>query len=727
MPSLSQRLTRSEELYQTFQEVVALVNSSLDFERVLDQVLKQVKRVLPYTSASIHLIHSNILSYAAGRGFPVDSHPETELSAGENAIFQEIVETKQAMLIDDVREHPDWHVKPGLEYIRSWIGAPLIVKNQVIGYLTLDHDQVNAYTYEDLQIADTLARQVAIAIENARLYTETRRWAEEQAALNTIATASSSSLQLIKMLNHVLDAVRMLFEVDAAEVRLLAENGEALYVAARRDEDVSAPASAGSNTMPTGPGTRASPASVSHTAGAVPRESGESVAAVPLRSKERLLGSLSIISYKPRVFTSRQISLMEAISYQLSLAIENARLYEQLKESEAHKTSLLQELEKSLQELQRAQTKLVQSEKLAAVGQLVSGVAHELNNPLTAIIGYSQILRSIDLPLSAKEDLDRIIEQAHRSARIVQKLLTFSRQHKTERYPVEIDQLLQDTLDLVAHQLTMDQIRVERDFSEAIPKTLADPYQLQQVWLNLIQNAQQAMHEAHGGGVLRIKTLPTLDGNIRIEFADDGPGIPPDVREKIFDPFFTTKPVGKGTGLGLSICYGIVQEHEGDIWVEDNPQGGITFVVQLPGQDVSVETARPQEPPPVRAPAEARILVVDDEPTILRLVERHLAPQGYTVDTARNGVEAVEWIGRATHDLILLDILMPGQDGITTYRQIMQRRPELGSRIVFATGDLATESTRVFLEETGAAFLAKPFDLNELGQLIRAALEGRRM
>jgi GAF domain-containing protein len=235
--SLAGRLSRSENLYQTFQEVVALVNSSLDFDRVLDEVLKQVERVLPYTSASIHLLRANRLYYAAGRGFPGDSHPESELSAGENAIFQQIAATKQPLLLRDVSQHPDWHVKPGLEYIHSWIGAPLIVKGHVIGYLTLDHAQADAYTREDVHIADTLARQVAVAIENARLYTETRRWAEEQAALNTIATASSSSLDLTKMLNHVLDAVRMLFEVDAADVRLLGDEEGGLYVAARRQEE----------------------------------------------------------------------------------------------------------------------------------------------------------------------------------------------------------------------------------------------------------------------------------------------------------------------------------------------------------------------------------------------------------------------------------------------------------------------------------------------------------
>ncbi|MEJ2554794.1 MAG: GAF domain-containing protein [Anaerolineae bacterium] len=725
---LSQRLSRSQGLYRTLQEVVALVNSTLDLDQVLNEILKQLGRILPYESASIHLLHVNRLSYAAGRGFPVDSHPETELSAGENAIFQEIGQTKQAMVVDDVREHPDWHTKPGLEYIRSWIGAPLVVKDQVIGYLTLDHSQVGSYTQEDVQIVDTLTRQVAIAIENARLYTQTRRWAEEQAALNTVATAASSSLNLKKMLDHVLDAVQKLFDVDAAEVRLLAESGGALHVAARRSRatstGVASPPISNSDyatlawreNRPVF--TSETPLPEGHT-----EEPGEAVAAVPLRSKERLLGSLSIISYRSRRFMAREISLMEAIGYQLSLAIENAHLYEQLKESEARKTSLLQELEKSLHELQQAQAKLVQSEKLAAIGQLVSGVAHELNNPLTSIIGYAQILQSTDLPATAKNDLNRIVEQAQRSARIVQNLLTFGRQHKPERRPVNVNQLIEDTLDLVSYQLKMDQVTVERHLSENIPLTMADPHQLQQVWLNLLQNAQQAMQDSPGSGVLRIRTLISQEGKIRVEFSDNGPGIAPEVMEKIFDPFFTTKPVGKGTGLGLSICYGILQEHQGQIWGENNAQRGVTFVVELPVQENDTWAIHATELSKPEASRSAKILVVDDEATILELVDRLLTRQGYEVETAEDGAEAVKRILQDEYDIILLDMLMPQKGGIDTYREIVERRPELASRVIFATGDLATEDTRAFLEETRAGYIAKPFDLAELTRAIEEMLE----
>jgi len=736
---LTQRLVRSERLYHTLQEVVALVNSTLDPDQVLNEILKQLERILPYDSASIHLLRGNRLYYAAGRGFPVDSHPETELSAGENVIFREIGRTRQAMVLKDVRQHPDWHVKPGLEYIRSWIGVPLVVKERVIGYLTLDHSQVEAYTKEDAQIAETFARQVAVAIENARLYTETRRWAEEEAALNTVATAASSSLNLQTMLNHALDVVQKLFDVDVVEVRLLAESGEALRVAARR----SRPARAGDMPPPSpldenyaAQSLRENRPVVATEAEAAPADHEgrkESIAAVPLRSKERLLGSMSLISYTSRQFTPREISLMEAISNQLSLTIENARLYERLKESEARKTSLLHELEKSLQELRQAQAKLVQSEKLAAIGQLVSGVAHELNNPLTSIIGYAQLLQSAELDPTVKADLDRIVEQAQRSARIVRNLLTFGRQYKPERRLADINRLIEETLDLVKYQLNMNQIVVERRLSEQIPPLLVDPHQLQQVWLNLIQNAQQAMSEAGGGGVLRVRSFVTNEGKVRVEFTDSGPGIAPEALEKIFDPFFTTKPVGKGTGLGLSICYGIIQEHEGQIWAENNPEGGATFVVELPIRqeealwlqsfEATPATEVQSEQAEEQLPTEARILVVDDEPTILELVKRLLTRQGYQVETVNDGSQALERVSQSDYDVILLDMLMPQKGGIDTYKEMVALRPELASRIIFATGDMAAENTRTFLMETRLPCLAKPFDLNEITQAIRKVLD----
>jgi two-component system NtrC family sensor kinase len=435
------------------------------------------------------------------------------------------------------------------------------------------------------------------------------------------------------------------------------------------------------------------------------------MAAVPLRSKEQLLGLLTVVSQEHLELAPEQVSLLEAIGYQLSLAVENSRLYEQLKESETRKTSLLHELEKSLRELQEAQTKLVQSEKLAAIGQLVSGI--------TSIIGYAQLLRSADVDSEVRSDLNRIVEQAQRSARIVQNLLTFSRQYKPERRLVDVNQLIQDTLELVNYQLTVNQITVDLQLSESVPAILADPHQLQQVWLNLIQNAHQAMSDSSRPRVLRIHSFVTDANQVGVEFSDNGPGIAPNALEKLFDPFFTTKPVGKGTGLGLSICYGIVQEHNGQIMAENNAEGGATFVVELPIQEAGAHAQQAAELPLTVSSGQGKVLLVDDEPNILELVDRFLSRQGYEVETIDDGNQAAKQIINGDYDVIVLDMVMPQMGGIEICQQVIKERPEYEARIIFASGDLITDEVRDFLKRSESRYIAKPFELSELIQVIQ--------
>ncbi len=238
------------------------------------------------------------------------------------------------------------------------------------------------------------------------------------------------------------------------------------------------------------------------------------------------------------------------------------------------------------------------SEKLAAVGQLISGVAHELNNPLTAILGYSQLLTSSGQvgPLAIGYT-EKLYKQAQRTHRIVQNLLSFARQHKPERMPVRVNAILEDTLALRDYDLRMGKIRVHLDLSKDLPEISADAHQLQQVFLNLINNALDAILENGEDGDLWVRTAEE-EQIVFIEFTDSGPGVKD--ASRVFDPFYTTKPVGKGTGLGLSICYGIVTEHGGTILVKNQPTGGATFRVELPlqkGAKVQEEKLTPATAP----------------------------------------------------------------------------------------------------------------------------------
>ncbi len=358
--------------------------------------------------------------------------------------------------------------------------------------------------------------------------------------------------------------------------------------------------------------------------------------------------------------------------------------------------------------------------RLASIGEMAAGIAHEINNPLTGVVGYAQLLMSRpDTPPDIKAELSVINDCAQRVADIVRRLLTFARQTKPERKLVDINALVQSALTLRAYNLKMNNITVTTRLDPRLPATVADPGQIQQVLLNLIVNAETEMRLAHGGGNLTITTEKAGD-KIGITVRDDGPGIKPEIIDKIFDPFFTTREAGQGTGLGLSICYGIVTEHNGRIYAESKYGEGATFVVELP-----VVTPPQPAPPPTQKPrkrAKATILVVDDEQVVRDLVIRALTEQGHRVDAVGSAAEALKRIKRRKYDLLLIDIKLPHRSGMELYRHVQEIDSSLARKVLFITGDVMSLDTRRFLDDTGAAHIEKPFDIEQLSREIQRAL-----
>jgi PAS domain S-box-containing protein len=353
--------------------------------------------------------------------------------------------------------------------------------------------------------------------------------------------------------------------------------------------------------------------------------------------------------------------------------------------------------------------------RLASVGELASGVAHEINNPLTGVIGYAHLLLARkDISRDVRRDLEIINEGAQRVAGIVKKLLAFARQTKPEQRYVNINELIRNTLDLRAYELAASNIKVALQLTRDMPMTIADPGQLQQVFLNLIINAETEMKITHDKGRLSIKT-EKINNILRISFKDTGPGIAKENLETIFDPFFTTREVGQGTGLGLSVCHGIVTEHNGKIWAESELGKGATFIIELP---LVTEEGQFEPPEPVieEAPrvAKARILVVDDEPVIRQFVSQVLGEQGHTVETVDNAASALKMVKSKRYRLILLDIKMPGMSGVELYKQFQKIAPSLTKRVVFITGDVMGKRTLAFLDKTKTPYMMKPFDAREL-------------
>jgi two-component system NtrC family sensor kinase len=369
------------------------------------------------------------------------------------------------------------------------------------------------------------------------------------------------------------------------------------------------------------------------------------------------------------------------------------------------------------------QEQLIQSEKMSAIGQLVSGVAHELNNPLAGISAFAQLLLAEKrFPPDQRTAAETIYSEARRASRIVQNLLTFARQHKAEKVPTAINQVLDDTLELRGYELRVRGIDVRREYDESIPETMADAHQLQQVFLNLITNAEQAM-EQKDGHHHRLTVRTRRNGEaIRIEVEDTGAGIPANLIERIFNPFFTTKPTGSGTGLGLSISLGIVREHEGRIWAENSPQGGARFIVEVPVTEarLSGEHAAVAQVQPLGSDS-LRVLVVDDEASVRVSLQRYLAGKGHQVETTASGEDALVRLKGAKYDAVILDMRMPDLSGEQLFERLRSNDPSHAERVIFTTGDLVNEQMRRFLDGTGRPCVSKPFEFASFDQALPAA------
>jgi signal transduction histidine kinase/BarA-like signal transduction histidine kinase len=386
---------------------------------------------------------------------------------------------------------------------------------------------------------------------------------------------------------------------------------------------------------------------------------------------------------------------------------------------------------------------LLQTEKMAALGQTISGVAHELNNPLATILNWSERLaQRPSLDDGVRRGLEVILGEAERAARIVRNLLTFARKRQSTRAMVDVNQIVRDTLALRAYEQRITNITVTPALSAGLPQVFADGHQVKQVLLNLMINAEQAMLGANGRGTLVIRTWHEAARNVVVlEVNDDGPGIAEDVQAKIFDPFFTTKEVGKGTGLGLTVAYAIVQEHAGRITLRSQRGHGASFFVELPvapsaRQAVPAAAGTPPTattmatPAPGTGPAQAglaiptetfqgaRVLVVEDEPALAAAVKEALTDAGFDVDRAGDGEEGLACVAERHYDLIVCDLKMPRLDGIRFYRAMAATTPALARRVIFVTGDVAGTDAERFLEDSGCRWLSKPF---RLGDLLRAA------
>gem|GEM_PF-1328710 len=383
----------------------------------------------------------------------------------------------------------------------------------------------------------------------------------------------------------------------------------------------------------------------------------------------------------------------------------------------------ISEIKRAEDALRHQQEALHQSEKLAALSGLLASVAHELNNPLAALMVQSDLLREQAMDSNLTEMVTDIHQAAVRCERIVRNFLTLARPNTPERTRVQLNDVVQEAMQLLQYTLQLEEIDVVQQLADDLPVLWGDPHQLHQVVVNLLTNAHQALRETPPPHQIILTTqYNAAQQEVRLEVLDTGPGIPPALQARIFEPFFTTKPAGVGTGLGLSLCQSIIAGHEGTLHVESRPGYGARFVVMLP---VAVEPS-PEPPAPEPLPSTIvtgkAILVIDDEVATAKALVRLFHRDGHSVDTAADGHLALAQLQKRPYDLILCDLRMPKLDGPGLYRSLAQDQPQLLSRFIFVTGDTLSPVAKAFLEDSQAPYLVKPFHAEEVRRVVQHAL-----
>ena len=664
---------------------------------VLSSIGKSVSALLEQEELLVRIVEAGVYITRAEEGFLLLRDPQADelyIRAAKNlgearaqrlrmpiddSLAGQVIRTGKPIRLDKSSQGAALKVKTGF-LVRAILQVPLTVGNTVIGVLVVDNQQSErVFSENDQYLLSALADYAAIAIENARLYQQIKRSEERYRDLFA-------------------NAYDLIFTLDGQlRIRSINKIGSAL--------------------------TGYSEAELRG------RPLRDICIAETWEQAEQQLADL-LMGHGIQPF---EMQLRRHDDEHMFLEVSARLVQDSSRNGEIHCIA------RDLTERRRLEEQLIHAEKLSAIGQLVAGVAHELNNPLTSISGYTQLLlRDTQLHDDVRDDLQHINVQAERAARIVQNLLVFAREHKPERLLINLNEVLRNTLNLRAYQMRVDNIQVVLDLDPDLPMTVADPFQLQQVILNLINNAHQAITERGGSGTITlhtgVSTREATDGigatssRLLLSIADDGVGISARELNRIFDPFYTTKPVGQGTGLGLSICYGIVQEHGGRIWAESEAGAGTTVSVELPLLQQYIEENDGASPAAVAeeaAPQGCRILVVDDEEPVGNLLARLLRDMGHQPLVVTSGTEALEAIVEGSFDMVLSDVKMPGMSGFELYQSIKQLDPDLAPRLVFVTGDTLNAATQARIAQIGNSSIAKPFTFERLEGLVRSILARR--
>ena len=593
-----------------------------------------------------------------------------------------------------------------LSEVRAGLVLPLPNEHGVVGVLLAGSSRARSFSTGDRRQLETLAGQAGIALAHARRYAEATARNRRLATLAEATHRLSGHRPWEELLPAIAGEALQLLSATTAACRLV--EGDELSTAVSAGEGarmVWTPRvrmGEGLCGLVAARGAAIRLADVGEDAWKAVAGCRDLAAAgiraylgVPLLARDQVVGVLSVYSREAGSFGEEDEALLVGLASHAAVAIENSRLVQEL----------------------------LHAERLAAVGRIVAGVAHELNNPLAVVIGTADLLRREGVESRVDERLRRIGGQAQRAVKIVRSLLALARKQPTTWAATDVNALIEETLELEGYQFRSARVTVVRELASDVPGILADANQLQQVFTNLFLNALEAMREARGHGTLTVTTRCPDGEQVVVTVSDDGPGIPPRDIDRVFDPFFTTKKEQKGTGLGLSICRQIVETHRGRLRVQSESGAGTTFVVELPVRKDDVRRLVEPVREASRPRASQSVLLVEDERVVGDLLAEFLTLEGHRVDRAANGREALALVGQREYALIVSDVRMPDLDGPALYRELAIVNPLLTRRMLFVTGDVMSPQTRRFLDESRLAYLEKPFGIGEFHAAIRALLD----
>ncbi len=716
----TENLKRLEEL-KTLYSISQEVASKLELKVILQKIMESAIELLNAESGTIALWDNRKQNYAIAIVHRLtDSLCGKEFSPPWTGVVGEVITKKSPVLWRDYDHHPNRLIELDAYAFKEVLGVPLIVREMIIGAMVIGSSDPKIHFQQgEIDLLYNFAHQAAIAIGNAKLYEDSLAKIKQLTTLYEIGKTLSSTLDLDELFKKALEVLKDRLGYAACAVLLLNEKRDELYITQVSGRDVEEAKKLRFRIGIDGivgwvakTGELLYVSNVSKDPRYIPGGASiQSEAAFPLKVRDQLFGVLNIESDELNGFDEEDLKTLSSFASQVSISIENAQLFSDLK--------------KTLQELRQAQDRIIQTEKLRAMGEMASGVAHDFNNVLAVVLGNIQLLlHQLDRlnPGEIREGLKAIERSAKDGAETIRRIQEFTGVRRDKEFiSTSLNELITEVVGVTQPrwrdqaQKKGAQVQLTTRLGQ-ISLIMGNPSELREVLTNIIFNAVDAMPE---GGILTVATEPQAEDWVEVRISDTGIGMSEDVKKRVFDPFFTTKGV-TNSGLGMSVSYGIIKRHGGEILIDSEPGKGTTFIIHLPTGYGEEEIAQ-KERPLVRGSREARILVIDDEDSVRDILSRILRTKGHQVEVAANGEEGIERFRSEPFDLVFTDLGMPKLSGWEVGKMIKKMDPKVPVAMITGWG---VELDREKLSESGIDLIvSKPFNFEQVIDLVSEAME----